>query len=88
MQPVLYSVREALEGRPHWVRSGSEICYYRLFAFCLSSSHLTLHYCTLKKKYEIYSLLNILLVQRLIVLLTSTEIISALGEVQNVLSTP
>ncbi|XP_067292754.1 cytosolic carboxypeptidase 4 isoform X3 [Pseudorasbora parva] len=29
MQPVLYSVREALEGRPHWVRSGSEICYYR-----------------------------------------------------------
>ncbi|XP_048015301.1 cytosolic carboxypeptidase 4 isoform X3 [Megalobrama amblycephala] len=29
MQPVLYSVREALEGRPHWVRTGSEICYYR-----------------------------------------------------------
>ncbi|XP_057186317.1 cytosolic carboxypeptidase 4 isoform X2 [Triplophysa rosa] len=29
MQPVLYSVREALEGRPHWERSGSEICYYR-----------------------------------------------------------
>ncbi|KAF3854156.1 hypothetical protein F7725_022211 [Dissostichus mawsoni] len=29
MQPVLYSVREALEGRPHWVRSGTEICYYR-----------------------------------------------------------
>ncbi|KAA0724557.1 Cytosolic carboxypeptidase 4 [Triplophysa tibetana] len=29
MQPVLYSVREALEGRPHWVRSGSEISYYR-----------------------------------------------------------
>ncbi|XP_064169364.1 cytosolic carboxypeptidase 4-like isoform X2 [Anguilla rostrata] len=29
MQPVLYSVREALEGRPHWVRAGSEICYYR-----------------------------------------------------------
>lgn len=29
MQPVLYSVREALEGRPHWLRSGSEICYYR-----------------------------------------------------------
>ncbi|XP_049339940.1 cytosolic carboxypeptidase 4 isoform X2 [Astyanax mexicanus] len=29
MQPVLYSVREALEGRPHWVRAGTEICYYR-----------------------------------------------------------
>lgn len=29
MQPVLYSVREALEGRPHWVRSGSEVCYFR-----------------------------------------------------------
>uniref|UniRef100_A0A8C1IZK8 tubulin-glutamate carboxypeptidase n=1 Tax=Cyprinus carpio TaxID=7962 RepID=A0A8C1IZK8_CYPCA len=25
MQPVLYSVRDALEGRPHWVRTGSEI---------------------------------------------------------------
>lgn len=29
MQPVLYSVREALEGRPHWIRSGTEICYFR-----------------------------------------------------------
>ncbi|KAL2093489.1 hypothetical protein ACEWY4_010801 [Coilia grayii] len=29
MQPVLYSVREALEGRPRWVRTGREICYYR-----------------------------------------------------------
>ncbi|KAG7473237.1 hypothetical protein MATL_G00093530 [Megalops atlanticus] len=29
MQPVLYSVQEALEGRPCWVRAGSEICYYR-----------------------------------------------------------
>lgn len=29
MQPVLYSVREALEGKPHWVRTGTEICYYR-----------------------------------------------------------
>ncbi|XP_029290026.1 cytosolic carboxypeptidase 4 [Cottoperca gobio] len=29
MQPVLYSVREALEGRPHWVRTGTEICYFR-----------------------------------------------------------
>ncbi|XP_068595082.1 cytosolic carboxypeptidase 4 [Brachionichthys hirsutus] len=29
MQPVLYSVREALEGRPHWIRSGTEVCYFR-----------------------------------------------------------
>ncbi|KAM3870035.1 cytosolic carboxypeptidase 4 [Diretmus argenteus] len=33
MQPVLYSVREALEGRPHWVRTGAEICYFRN-SFC------------------------------------------------------
>uniref|UniRef100_A0A665UYL5 tubulin-glutamate carboxypeptidase n=1 Tax=Echeneis naucrates TaxID=173247 RepID=A0A665UYL5_ECHNA len=31
MQPVLYSVRDALDGRPHWVRTGAEICYYRNF---------------------------------------------------------
>lgn len=29
MQPVLYSVREALEGRPHWIRTGSDVCYFR-----------------------------------------------------------
>ncbi|KAF5884584.1 cytosolic carboxypeptidase 4-like, partial [Clarias magur] len=29
MQPVMYSVKEALEGRPQWVRTGTEICYYR-----------------------------------------------------------
>ncbi|XP_012784667.3 cytosolic carboxypeptidase 4 [Ochotona princeps] len=29
MQPTLYSVKEALLGRPGWVRVGSEICYYR-----------------------------------------------------------
>uniref|UniRef100_A0A3B4WBP4 tubulin-glutamate carboxypeptidase n=1 Tax=Seriola lalandi dorsalis TaxID=1841481 RepID=A0A3B4WBP4_SERLL len=29
MQPVLYSVKDALEGRPHWVRTGTEICYFR-----------------------------------------------------------
>ncbi|XP_054865115.1 cytosolic carboxypeptidase 4 isoform X3 [Amphiprion ocellaris] len=33
MQPVLYSVREALDGRPRWVRTGTEICYYRNY-FC------------------------------------------------------
>ncbi|XP_013413553.1 cytosolic carboxypeptidase 1 isoform X1 [Lingula anatina] len=29
MQPVMYSVKEALQGRPHWLRVGSEICYYK-----------------------------------------------------------
>ncbi|XP_028286731.1 cytosolic carboxypeptidase 4 [Parambassis ranga] len=29
MQPVLYSVKEALEGGPHWTRAGEEICYFR-----------------------------------------------------------
>ncbi|KAL4641901.1 cytosolic carboxypeptidase 4-like [Arapaima gigas] len=48
MQPVLYSVREALEGRPHWVRAGNNVCYYRNH-FCpvqgqkgLSSAYYTL----------------------------------------------
>ncbi|XP_060741894.1 cytosolic carboxypeptidase 4 isoform X1 [Tachysurus vachellii] len=38
MQPVVYSVKEALEGRPQWVRTGSEICYYRNH-FQLSKGH-------------------------------------------------
>ncbi|XP_048419122.2 cytosolic carboxypeptidase 4 isoform X1 [Stegostoma tigrinum] len=29
MQPVMYSVHEALCGRPHWVRAGSDIYYYK-----------------------------------------------------------
>ncbi|XP_045540869.1 cytosolic carboxypeptidase 1 isoform X2 [Papilio machaon] len=29
MKPVLYSVKEAVAGKPGWVRAGSEICYYR-----------------------------------------------------------
>ncbi|XP_067552206.1 cytosolic carboxypeptidase 4 isoform X2 [Pseudorca crassidens] len=29
MQPTLYSVKEALLGRPAWVRTGYEICYYK-----------------------------------------------------------
>lgn len=29
MQPVMFSVKEALEGRPHWRRVGADICYYR-----------------------------------------------------------
>ncbi|CAH0592518.1 unnamed protein product [Chrysodeixis includens] len=29
MKPVIYSVKEAVMGRPGWVRAGSDICYYR-----------------------------------------------------------
>ncbi|CAH2050611.1 unnamed protein product, partial [Iphiclides podalirius] len=29
MKPVLYSVKEAISGKPGWVRAGSDICYYR-----------------------------------------------------------
>ncbi|XP_030434866.1 cytosolic carboxypeptidase 4 [Gopherus evgoodei] len=29
MQPVMYSVKETLQGRPHWIRVGSDICYYK-----------------------------------------------------------
>ncbi|XP_072038260.1 cytosolic carboxypeptidase 1-like [Amphiura filiformis] len=29
MQPVVYSVREAMEGSPGWKRSGEDICYYK-----------------------------------------------------------
>ncbi|XP_069077548.1 cytosolic carboxypeptidase 4 [Pleurodeles waltl] len=29
MQPVMYSVKEALQGRAHWVRVGYDICYYK-----------------------------------------------------------
>uniref|UniRef100_A0A1I7WTS3 Peptidase_M14 domain-containing protein n=1 Tax=Heterorhabditis bacteriophora TaxID=37862 RepID=A0A1I7WTS3_HETBA len=29
MQPVMYSVREALAGRKGWVRVGEDVCYYR-----------------------------------------------------------
>ncbi|KAL8197553.1 UNVERIFIED_CONTAM: hypothetical protein K2H54_031508, partial [Gekko kuhli] len=28
MQPVMYSVKEALQGRPHWIRVGYDVCYY------------------------------------------------------------
>ncbi|XP_054859078.1 cytosolic carboxypeptidase 4 [Eublepharis macularius] len=29
MQPVMYSVKEALQGRPHWIRVGYDVCYYK-----------------------------------------------------------
>jgi len=29
MKPILFSVMEAQSGRPSWVRTGADICYYR-----------------------------------------------------------
>ncbi|KAA0713684.1 Cytosolic carboxypeptidase 1 [Triplophysa tibetana] len=29
MQVLMYSVQEAIHGSPHWVRTGSDICYYK-----------------------------------------------------------
>ncbi|KAK3098121.1 hypothetical protein FSP39_016346 [Pinctada imbricata] len=29
MKPVMFSVTEAIEGRPYWFRTGTDICYYR-----------------------------------------------------------
>uniref|UniRef100_A0A8I4A177 Cytosolic carboxypeptidase 1 n=1 Tax=Callithrix jacchus TaxID=9483 RepID=A0A8I4A177_CALJA len=29
MQPLMYSVQEALNGRPWWIRMGIDICYYK-----------------------------------------------------------
>ncbi|NXK91229.1 CBPC4 carboxypeptidase, partial [Formicarius rufipectus] len=29
MQLVMYSVKEALQGRPRWIRAGHDICYYK-----------------------------------------------------------
>ncbi|XP_014027642.1 cytosolic carboxypeptidase 1 isoform X2 [Salmo salar] len=29
MQVLMYSVQEAIIGRPHWVRTGTDICYYK-----------------------------------------------------------
>ncbi|KAM8892295.1 cytosolic carboxypeptidase 4 isoform 2-T2 [Spinachia spinachia] len=46
MQPVLYSVRDALEGRPHWVRTGTEICYFRNH-FCPARGRRTTTFYTL-----------------------------------------
>ena len=29
MQPVMFSVKEAMAGRPYWKRIGRDICYYK-----------------------------------------------------------
>uniref|UniRef100_A0A8C5J454 ATP/GTP binding protein like 1 n=1 Tax=Junco hyemalis TaxID=40217 RepID=A0A8C5J454_JUNHY len=38
MQLVMYSVREALQGRPRWTRAGQEICYYKNHYRCRSAA--------------------------------------------------
>ncbi|KAJ7409396.1 hypothetical protein WISP_114096 [Willisornis vidua] len=34
MQLVMYSVKEALQGRPRWIRAGHDICYYKNHYHC------------------------------------------------------
>ncbi len=64
MQPVLYSVREALEGRPHWVRTGSEICYYRYFtSFFTSALHIHSHILHFALLYCTFSLCSLFFIQ-------------------------
>lgn len=29
MQVLIYSVQEAIGGRPRWVRTGADLCYYK-----------------------------------------------------------
>ncbi|KAF1502853.1 Cytosolic carboxypeptidase 4, partial [Eudyptula minor] len=38
MQPVMYSVKEALQGRPHWLRAGHDICYYKNHYHCSAAA--------------------------------------------------
>ncbi|RLW03754.1 hypothetical protein DV515_00006430 [Chloebia gouldiae] len=38
MQLVMYSVREALQGRPRWIRAGQEICYYKNHYRCSAAA--------------------------------------------------
>ncbi|NXT85541.1 CBPC4 carboxypeptidase, partial [Zapornia atra] len=38
MQPVMYSVKEALLGRPRWLRAGHDICYYKNHYRCSASA--------------------------------------------------
>ncbi|KFQ29186.1 Cytosolic carboxypeptidase 4, partial [Mesitornis unicolor] len=38
MQLVLYSVKEALQGRPHWLRAGHDICYYKNHYRCSAAA--------------------------------------------------
>ncbi|XP_008946439.1 PREDICTED: cytosolic carboxypeptidase 4-like, partial [Merops nubicus] len=38
MQPVMYSVKEALQGRPRWLRAGHDICYYKNHYRCSAAA--------------------------------------------------
>ncbi|NWV34480.1 CBPC4 carboxypeptidase, partial [Grantiella picta] len=38
MQLVMYSVREALQGRPRWIRTGQDICYYKNHYRCSAAA--------------------------------------------------
>ncbi|XP_068882190.1 cytosolic carboxypeptidase 4 [Aphelocoma coerulescens] len=38
MQLVMYSVREAFQGRPRWIRAGQEICYYKNHYRCRAAA--------------------------------------------------
>ncbi|KFZ69238.1 Cytosolic carboxypeptidase 4, partial [Podiceps cristatus] len=38
MQPVMYSVKEALQGRPRWLRAGHDICYYKNHYCCSAAA--------------------------------------------------
>ncbi|NXU86088.1 CBPC4 carboxypeptidase, partial [Xiphorhynchus elegans] len=38
MQLVMYSVKEALQGRPRWIRAGYDICYYKNHYRCSAAA--------------------------------------------------
>ena len=40
MQVLMYSVQEAIGGKPRWVRTGEDICYYKYgIPFTLARTH-------------------------------------------------
>ena len=39
MKPVMFSVKEALLGRPSWVRTGTDICYHKNHYSRIPKSH-------------------------------------------------
>ncbi|NXC11909.1 CBPC4 carboxypeptidase, partial [Corythaeola cristata] len=38
MQLVMYSVKEALQGKPRWLRAGHDICYYKNHYYCSAAA--------------------------------------------------
>ncbi|XP_069812780.1 cytosolic carboxypeptidase 4 isoform X2 [Dendropsophus ebraccatus] len=48
MQPVIYSVKESLQGKTYWMRTGTNICYYKnLFCYRASDAKKRRRYYTL-----------------------------------------